>query len=102
METREYVKSEIDVLPEEVFERVKDFVLFEKYRWDLNKNGYDWLSTIPIMTDSIKSNKSLTAKSASQIDDFFSTYGAWEDDRDTDAIIADIQNSRVNKESITL
>ena len=101
MEAREYVKSEIDVLPEEVFERVKDFVLFEKYRWDLNKNGYDWLSTIPIITDSIKS-KTPIAKAASQIDDFFSTYGAWEDERDTETIIADIRNSRVNKESITL
>ncbi|GHT87618.1 hypothetical protein FACS1894137_15140 [Spirochaetia bacterium] len=48
----------------------------------INKNGYD--------------SKTPAAKSASPIDDFFSAYGVWEDDRDTDTIIADIQNSRMN------
>jgi hypothetical protein len=99
MEAREYVKREIDVLPEAVFERVQSFVLFEKYR--LNKTGYDWIQPVPVLTDSYKS-KTPATQSASPIDAFFSTYGAWEDDRDTETIIADIRNSRVNKEGIVL
>jgi hypothetical protein len=34
--------------------------------------------------------------------DFFDLYGAWEDDRDADAIIADIYTSRHSKQDIQL
>lgn len=43
-----------------------------------------------------KLTKSLDSKSKKEFD-LKSIFGAWEDDRDSDAIIASIKSSRVNK-----
>ena len=54
MNTREYVKIEIDTLPEVVIDKVREFILFQKYSLGLYDNDTEYLSAIPGMTASIK------------------------------------------------
>jgi len=54
MTIRESVKSEIDMLSDDVLYVVRDFILFQKYRDILEMGDAAYLNSIPGMADSIK------------------------------------------------
>ena len=54
MTTREYLKTQIDILPEMAISRVWEFVQFQKYSIGLYDNDTEYLSSIPGMVSSIK------------------------------------------------
>ena len=54
MTTREYVKTQIDILPEIAIDKVREFILFQRYSLGLYDNDTEYLSPIPGMTASIK------------------------------------------------
>ena len=54
MSNREYVKEQIDTLPEIAIERVIEFISFQKYSLGLYENDTEYLSSIPVMVDKIK------------------------------------------------
>ena len=54
MNSREYVKTQIDTLPESVLEKVEEFIAFQRFNLGLFDNDTDYLNAIPGMEDSIK------------------------------------------------
>ena len=54
MINREYIKEQIDTLPEKVIERVIEFISFQRYSFGLYDNDTDYLMSVPGMTDRIK------------------------------------------------
>ena len=54
MTTREYLKTQIDMLPDRVIGRVCEFIQFQKYSMGLYDNDTAYLSSIPGMVSSIK------------------------------------------------
>ena len=54
MMTREYLKTQIDTLPDRAIGRVWEFVQFQKYSIGLYDNDTEYLSSIPGMVSSIK------------------------------------------------
>jgi len=54
MTKRDYVKSEIDSLPDEVVEQIQAFISFQKYSRGLLGNDTDYLESIPGMAESIR------------------------------------------------
>jgi hypothetical protein len=54
MTVREMVKSEIDTLPDEVIDKIQEYVLFQKYRIGISEDDAAYLNSIPGMMDSIK------------------------------------------------
>jgi hypothetical protein len=54
MTIRESVKAEIDLLPDDRVQTVRDFVLFQKYRAILETDDSSYLNGIPDMAESIK------------------------------------------------
>jgi hypothetical protein len=54
MTIRESVKSEIDMLSDDVLYAVRDFILFQKYRDILEMGDTAYLNSIHGMADSIK------------------------------------------------
>jgi hypothetical protein len=54
MQSREYAKTQIDILPETEIEKVIEFISFRKYSIGLFENDTDYLMSIPGMVDSIK------------------------------------------------
>jgi len=54
MTTREYVKTQIDTLPEGAIERVIEFISFQKYSLGLFDNDTDYLMSVPGMAEKIK------------------------------------------------
>ena len=61
MTTREYLKTQIDMLPEMAINKVWEFIQFQKYSIGLYENDTEYLSSIPGMVSSIKAaaNESL-------------------------------------------
>ncbi len=54
MSSREYVKGQIDVLPDSVIEKIREFILFQRYSLGIFDNDTDYLNTIPGMAESIR------------------------------------------------
>ena len=58
MVTREYVKTQIDILPEQALIRILDFVNFQKYQFGLSEDESDnetaYLLSIPGMLEKIE------------------------------------------------
>jgi len=54
MNARDYVKTQIDILPETAIDRIIEFISFQKYRLGLYDSDTDYLSSIPGMVESIK------------------------------------------------
>ena len=54
MTIRESIKKEIDALPDEVLQTVRDFVLFQKYRDLVEMDDNTYLNAIPGMMESIR------------------------------------------------
>jgi hypothetical protein len=54
MTNREYVKRQIDALPDIAIEKVIEFVTFQRFTLGLYDNDTDYLSSVPGMADKIK------------------------------------------------
>jgi hypothetical protein len=54
MTNREYIKEQLDTLPEKVIERVIEFISFQRYSFGLYDNDTDYLMSVPGMADKIK------------------------------------------------
>ena len=53
MIAREFVKAQIDTLPEQVLEKVLEFITFQRYSLDLYADETEYLLSTPGMTDKI-------------------------------------------------
>ena len=53
MTSREYMKSQADTLPEQILEKVLEFISFQKFRSGLLEDDTDYLMSIPGMLDKI-------------------------------------------------
>ena len=54
MINREYVKNQIDTLPDAALERVTEFITFQRFSFGLYDNDTDYLMSVSGMTDKIK------------------------------------------------
>ena len=54
MSAREYMKVQADVLPEQIIEKVLEFISFQRYRTGLFENDTEYLMSIPGMTEKIE------------------------------------------------
>ncbi|MCL2772482.1 MAG: hypothetical protein FWD71_03945 [Oscillospiraceae bacterium] len=54
MTTREYIKTQIDMLPDEALEKVNEFIMFQRFALGLYDNDTDYLMSVPGMADVIK------------------------------------------------
>lgn len=54
MVNREYIKSQIDMLPEVTLEKLVEFITFQKFTLGLYDSDTDYLMSIPSMADKIK------------------------------------------------
>ncbi len=54
MSSREYVKGQIDVLPDSVIEKIREFISFQRYSLGIFDNDTDYLNSIPGMSESIR------------------------------------------------
>jgi len=52
--TREYIKTQIDMLPDEALEKVNEFIMFQRFALGLYDNDTDYLMSVPGMADVIK------------------------------------------------
>ena len=52
--SREYAKTQIDVLPDNAVEKVLEFITFQRFSLGLFDSDDDYLASIPGMTESIK------------------------------------------------
>ena len=54
MSGRDYVKIQIDTLPDEVIEKIIEFISFQKFTIGIYDNDTDYLCSVPGMADKIK------------------------------------------------
>jgi len=54
MSAREYMKIQADTLPEQVIEKVLEFISFQKFTLNLPYSDQDYLESIPGMNEIIK------------------------------------------------
>ena len=55
MSNRDYIKMQIDALPDGVVERIMEFIAYKKFALGIYDNDTDYLTAIPGMAESIKS-----------------------------------------------
>ena len=55
MSNRDYVKMQIDALPDGVVEKIMEFIAYQKFALGIYDNDTDYLTAIPGMAESIKS-----------------------------------------------
>ena len=53
MSTKEMLKAEIDLLPENILDKVREFIEFQKFLEGTYDNDTEYLTSIPHMKDSI-------------------------------------------------
>jgi hypothetical protein len=51
---RDYVKAQIDALPDGAIEKLLEFISFQKYSLGLYDNDTDYLASVPGMANKIK------------------------------------------------
>jgi len=51
MIARDYMKTQADILPEQVIEKVLEFISFQKFSLDLPYSDQEYLESIPAMND---------------------------------------------------
>ena len=73
MTNREYVKAQIDALPDSVIDIIQDFIVYQKFSLGLFDNDTDYLTAIPGMVASIK------AAAAEPMEDCADISEAWPD-----------------------
>ena len=54
MTNREYIKTQIDTLPEKALEKIIEFISFQWFSLGLYDNDTDYLLSVPGMADKIK------------------------------------------------
>ena len=54
MSGRDYAKTQLDTLPEDVIEKVIEFITFQKFSIGMYDNDTDYLNSIPGMSEKIK------------------------------------------------
>ena len=54
MTNREYIKTQIDVLPENTIQNIVEFISFQRFNLGLYENDTDYLMSIQGMTDKIQ------------------------------------------------
>jgi len=54
MTNRDYIKTQIDTLPESAVEKIQAFISFQKYSLGLFDNDSDYLASLPGMDESIR------------------------------------------------
>jgi len=54
MSSREYVKKQLDILPDSVVDKLQEYIAFQKFSLGLFDNDTEYLSSIPGMIESIK------------------------------------------------
>ena len=52
--SHEFIKNQIDELPESALEKIMDFISYQRFTLGLYNNDTDYLLSIPGMTDIIK------------------------------------------------
>ena len=55
MSNRDYVKMQIDALPDGVVDKIMEFIAYQKFALGIYDNDTDYLTAIPGMVESIKS-----------------------------------------------
>ena len=73
MSDRDYVKIQIDALPDSVIERLKEFIAYQMFILGLFDNDTDYLTAIPGMVESIK------VAAAEPLENCISVTEMWED-----------------------
>jgi len=54
MSSRDYAKTQIDTLPDNIIEKVVEFISFQKFSNGIYDNDNDYLNSVPGMVDKIK------------------------------------------------
>ena len=54
MSGRDYIKTQIDILPDDVVEKVIEFISFQKFSIGMYDNDTDYLNSVPGMAEKIK------------------------------------------------
>jgi len=54
MTNREYIKTQIDTLPEGVLDKIVEFITFQRFTLGLYDNDTDYLISVPGMAEIIK------------------------------------------------
>ena len=54
MTTREYMKAQIDILPEQILESVLEFISFQKFRFNMYEDETEYLMSVPGMVEKIE------------------------------------------------
>ena len=54
MSSRDYVRTQIDTLPESVIVKIQDFIAYQMFALGLFDNDTDYLTSIPGMVETIK------------------------------------------------
>lgn len=57
MTNREFIKSEIDILPEQILEKLIEFISFQKFNLGLHEDDTAYLSSIPGMAEKLIEGK---------------------------------------------
>jgi len=72
MSGRDYVKTQIDILPDDAVEKVIEFISFQKFNIGMYDNDTDYLNSIPGMTDKIKAGMNTPISECIPIDEVWS------------------------------
>ena len=54
MSGRDYIKTQVDILPDDVVGKVIEFISFQKFNIGMYDNDTDYLNSIPSMAEKIK------------------------------------------------
>jgi hypothetical protein len=54
MNTREYLKHQVDILPENILETIREFILFQRFNNNMFCSDTEYLESIPGMIESIQ------------------------------------------------
>jgi len=54
MTTREYLRTQIDILPEAAIEKLVEFISFQKFSLGIYESDTEYLTSVPGMVESIK------------------------------------------------
>ena len=72
MTSRDYVKNQIDILPEQVVEKLIEFISFQKFNLGLYEDDTNYLSSIPGMAEKIKEGMETPLSGCVSADDIWS------------------------------
>jgi hypothetical protein len=73
MSTREYIRTQVDLLPDNILEKVQDFIGYQKFKLGIYDTDTEYLSSIPGMVESIK------AAAAESLEDCVPVTELWAD-----------------------